>query len=160
MKLATCFPLFLAAAVLSCTVSAQETEIKRKDVPPVVLAAFDNAYSSVKVLEWEKEIHGGKLYYEAETVDGKVSRNVLYSPDGTLAQIAEKVSLQELPAAVTESVKRQYTNASIRAAFRISHANLVEYGLSLSGGGPKKVVVNADGTIASTEGKTALERNP
>lgn len=62
MKLATCCTMFLAAAVLCCSVSAQETEIKRKDVPPVVLAAFDKAYSSVKVLEWEKEIHGGKLY--------------------------------------------------------------------------------------------------
>lgn len=86
MNLANPSALFLAAALLSYSASAQETEISRKDVPPVVLAAFNKVYGSAKVLEWEKEIYGGKLYYEAETVDGKVSRNILYSPDGTVAR--------------------------------------------------------------------------
>lgn len=160
MKLIKFSTMFVAAAVLCCAVSAQETEIKRKDVPPIVLAAFDKTYSTAKVLEWEKEIHGGKLYYEAETVEGKVSRNVLYAPDGTLVQVAEKTAAADVPAPIVQAVKRQYPNASIRAAYKVTHADVVEYGLSLSGGGPKKLVVNADGTIASTEGKTALERNP
>lgn len=152
--------LFLATTIMCCAAFAQETEIKRKDVPPVVLSAFGKAYSGAKVLEWEKEIHGGKLFYEAETVDGKVSRNILYSPDGSVAQVEQKIAVGDIPPAVVEAVKRKYPNASIHNAHKVTHADVVEYGLSLNGGEKKKVVVNADGTIASTEGKTALDRNP
>jgi hypothetical protein len=69
---------------------AQETEVAKKDVPPQVLAAFNKAYPNDKVLEWQKEIHSGKQYYEAETVDAKVARNVMYKPDGKLAQTEER----------------------------------------------------------------------
>lgn len=58
---------------------------------------------------------------------------------------------------MTETVKRQYASASVRAASKVTHAEIVEYSLSLSGGAPKKIVVSADGTIASTEGETALD---
>ncbi len=138
MNLANPSALFLAAALLSYSASAQETEISRKDVPPVVLAAFNKVYGSAKVLEWEKEIHGGKLYYEAETVDGKVSRNILYSPDGTVAQVAAKITPQDLPAAVMDSMKVQFPNATVRSAYKVTHADTVEYGLSLSGSKQKK----------------------
>ena len=158
MKPTKYFTMIVFAVVLCCAASAQETEIKRKDVPRIILAAFDKAYSTVKVLEWEKEIHGGKLYYEAETVDGKISRNLLYAPDGTLAQITEKVDSMALPVAVTDRIKQQYPTATIRAAYKVTHADLIEYSIALSGRGPKKIVANAEGTIVSTDGKTALER--
>lgn len=147
MKLIKYSTIFVVTAVLCCAASAQETEFNRKDVPPVVLAAFDKTYSTAKVLEWEKEIHGGQIYYEAETVEGKVSRNVLYAPDGILAQVIEKVTLKDLPPSVTEGVKRQYSTATIRAAYKVTHADTVEYGLSLRGAAP-------------TDAKTSLERNP
>ena len=150
--------LAVAAASLSCTVSAQETEIARKDVPPAVLASLEKAYPSAKVLEWEKEIHGGKLYYEAETVDGKVPRNILYSPDGTVVQIEEKIAADEIPTAVADAAKRQYPNATIRSAHKIIHGDTLEYALALTGGKQRKVAMHADGTIASSEGKTAIDR--
>jgi hypothetical protein len=151
--------MFVAVTFICCLAQAQETEISHRDVPPVVLAAFEKVYASAKVLEWEKEIYNGKLYYEAETVDGKVPRNILYSPDGTVAQIVEKIAPGDLPSAVTEGVKRQYPNATIRGSQKITYADATEYGLSLSGSKQKKVMMSADGTVASAEGKTAIERN-
>lgn len=151
--------LLVAAACVSCVVSAQETEIARKDVPPAVLAAFDKVYPTAKVLEWEKEIHNGKLYYEAETVEGKLPRNVLYIPDGTIAQIEEKIAANEVPTTVANAVKRRYPKASIRSAHKITHGISVEYALALKGGNQKRVVMHADGTIASNDGKTAIDRN-
>lgn len=149
----------VASIAICCTVSAQETEISRRDVPTAVLAAFEKAYPNAKVLEWEKEIHSGKLYYEAETVDGKVPRNILYSPDGVVAQVEEKIAANEIPAAVTESVKRQYPNASIRSAEKVTRNGTAEYALGLKGANQKKIVMRADGTIASKEGKKAIDRN-
>jgi len=92
-------------------------------------------------------------------VDSKVPRNILFLPDGTVAQVAEKIAPKGLPAPVTDAVKRQYPNATIRSAMKVTHADVVEYGLALSGGNQKRVVISGDGTVASTEGKKALERN-
>jgi hypothetical protein len=150
--------VLLTVSLLFAAARAQETEVSRKDVPPAVLAAFDKAYASAKVLEWEKEIHAGKVYYEAETVDAKVSRNVMYSPDGTVAQIVEKIAMKDLPGSVAESLKRLYPTATVKSAQKVIHADVIEYGLALSAGNPKKVIMAADGTIASTDGKTAFER--
>lgn len=159
MTLTKHFSVLVAVASICCTVYAQETEISRRDVPPAVLAAVEKAYPNAKVLEWEKEIHSGKLYYEAEAVDGKVPRNILYSPDGGVAQITEKVGISDIPAPVVEGVKRQYPKASIRSAQKVTNGEVVEYALSLNGANQKRVVIRADGTIASSEGKTAVDRN-
>jgi hypothetical protein len=94
-------------------------------------------------------------------VDGKVARNVLYSPDGSTAQAEEKIAPKDLPQAVTDAVKQQYPAASVRSAYKVSHLDATEYALSMSGGAsPSKLVVSAQGTIVSTEGKKALDRNP
>ena len=58
--------MLVAVASICCALSAQE-DIPRRDVPAAVLAAYDKAYPGAMVLEWDKEIHSGKLYYEAET---------------------------------------------------------------------------------------------
>lgn len=154
------FTMLIAVVSICSVLSAQETEISRRDVPPPILAAFDKAYPRAKVLEWEKEIHNGKVYYEAETVDGKIPRNVLYSPDGTVAQIEEKIAVSEIPPAVAQAVKKNYSNSTIRSAHKVTQGDMVEYALGLRGGNPKEVVIRADGTIASNEGKTAIDRGP
>ena len=159
MNLTKHLTMLAAVAPICFAVSARETEISRRDVPPVVLAAFDKAYPSAKVLEWEKEIHSGKLYYEAETVDGKVPRNILYSPDGTVAQVEEKIAASEVPAAVVQGVTRQDPNATISTAAKVTHNGVMEYALNLKGANQKRVVMSADGTVASSEGKKAIDRN-
>lgn len=159
MNLVKYFTMLAAIASICCAVSVQETEISRKDVPPAVIATFEKAYPNAKVLEWEKEIHSGKLYYEAEIVDGKVPRNILYSPDGIVAQVEEKIAASEIPAAVVEGVKRQYPNASIRSAEKVTRNGFTEYALELKGANQKKIAMRVDGTVASNEGKKAIDRN-
>lgn len=156
MKIKAFFTAFCAISIIF----AQETEVSRKDVPPAVLSSFSKAYPNAKVLEWEKEIHGGKLYYEAETVEEKVARNVLFSPDGSTVQIEEKVAPKDLPLVVADSVKQQYPGATIRSAYKVSHLDVTEYALTMSGASPSKLVVNTEGLIVSKEGKKALYRNP
>lgn len=159
MSLKKHFSMLVAVVSICCAVSAQETEISRRDVPPAVLAAFGKAYPNAKVLEWEKEIHSGKLYYEAETVDGKMPRNILYSPDGDVAQVEEKIAAKEIPGAVVEGVKRQYPKATVSTAEKVTHNGATEYVLKLKGANQKSAVIRADGTVASSEGKKAIDRN-
>ena len=159
LKIKTFFTAFCAISIFASAVSAQETEISRRDVPPAVLSAFSKDYPNAKVLEWEKEIQGGTLYYEAETVDGKLARNIMYSPDGSTAQVEEKVAPKDLPQTVTDAVKQQYPNATVRSANKVTHLDVTEYSLSMSGSAPSKLVLSSDGTIVSKEGKKALDRN-
>lgn len=160
MKIKTVFATFCAITVLCCAAHAQETEVSRKDVPPAVLATFNKDYPQAKVLEWEKEIHGGKVYYEAETIDGKVARNVLYAPDGSTAQVEEKIVPKDLPQAVTDTLQQQFSGATIRSGYKVSHLGVTEYALTMSGPSPSKLILTSDGTLVSKEGKKALDRNP
>jgi hypothetical protein len=154
--------LYLIVATLACAAAAvwaQETEVAKKDVPPPVLAAFNKEYPNAKVLEWEKEIHSGKQYYEAETVDGKVARNVMYTPDGRLVLTEEKITVNEVPAAVTDSVRKQFPKALITGAKKYAGDGGVEYALDLKGANQKRVVIRGNGTLASADGKVAIDRN-
>ena len=159
MKIKAILIVCCAVILFTCVAFAQETEVSRKDVPPAVLSTFNKDYPNAKVLEWEKEIHGGKLYYEAETIDGKIARNVMYSLDGSTAQVEEKVTPKDLPETVADAVKQQYPSARIRSAYKVSHLDVTEYALSMSGASPSKLVVSTEGIIVSKEGKKALDRN-
>ena len=92
-------------------------------------------------------------------LDGKVPRNILYTPDGTAVNVEEGIAVKDIPAAVVEAVKRQYPDASIRSAEKVTHGDVLEYKLALKGGNQKKVVMRADGTVASSGGKTAIDRD-
>ena len=84
----------------------------------------------------------------------------MYSPDGTTAQVEEKIAIKDLPQAVGDIVKQQYPRATIRSAYKVSHLNATEYGLSMGGSGsPAKLVVSTEGIIVSKEGKKALDGN-
>ena len=159
MKSIRQFTILIALVSVGSLLSAQETDIPRRDVPPPVLAAFDKAYPHAKVLEWEREIHNGKVYYEAETVDGKIPRNVLYFPDGTVAQIEEKMAVNEVPPVVAQAAKNGFPKSTIRSAHKVTQGDTVEYALELKGVKQKEIVIRADGTIASNEGKTAIDRS-
>ena len=81
----------------SLSVSAQESKIKEKDVPQAVIAAFKSAYPNATVRGYAKEKENGKLFYEIESKDGATMRDLLYNPDGTVAEIEETVAATDLP---------------------------------------------------------------
>ena len=56
-------------------------------------------------------------------------------------------------------MKRQYPNATVRSASKVTNNGTAEYALELKGAKQKKVVMCSDGTIASSEGKKAIDRN-
>ena len=67
LSLAAAF-VFTGAFILQTSL-AQEKEIKRKDVPKAVLAAFAKAYPNAKAREFSMDKENGKTMYEIESVD-------------------------------------------------------------------------------------------
>ena len=78
--------LFFCAGSLMLAGCANEFDITASDVPPAVIAAFQQKYPSAKVSEWEVEKADGHLMFSAEfKLDGK-NKQAGYKPDGTFVE--------------------------------------------------------------------------
>ncbi len=117
----------LALTIFGVGVVLGDEKLSRKDVPSAVLAAFQKAFPHATVKGYGSEKEGDKLFYEIESLEGKMTRDVLYSPDGTVVEVEESLAEGELPQAVTQSVKRQYPNAVITTAERTTRGTIVTY---------------------------------
>ena len=122
--------LGLAASIvslLSFSAIAQEVQVKKKQVPPAVLAAFKSAYPQATIRGFSREKENGKVYYEVESVEGETSRDVLYNPDGTVAEIEESIAVGDLPAAAPEALRAKYPGAVVTRAEKITRGDITEY---------------------------------
>ena len=127
---------FLVGAVLAIGVSAsaQEAQVKEKDVPAAVIAAFRSAYPNATIRGYAREKENGKTFYEIESKEGDKTRDVLYNPDGTVAEMEESVTATELPAAAQEAIHSKYPRAVITKAERVTVGSKVGYEVSAKQG--------------------------
>ena len=87
-----------------------------KILPPAVLAAFKTSYPHAVIKGTSKETEKGVTYYEIESVDGKMNRDLLYTADGKVAEVEESVAPGALPAAVTQALAKAYPGYKILKA--------------------------------------------
>jgi Putative beta-lactamase-inhibitor-like, PepSY-like len=107
--------------------AAQESKVKEKDVPPAVIAAFKAAYPNATIKGYAKEKENGKLFYEIESKDGAAARDILYNPDGTVAEVEETIAASDLPAAAQEALQSKYPKAVVTKAEKTTQGDKVEY---------------------------------
>jgi hypothetical protein len=152
MKIKQSVILVLGMLCFSVALRGQDQKVSSRDVPEPVRTALAKTYPNAKVSNWDKEIFEGKVVYEAEGVtDGKITRNIMYSPEGKVVQAEETVPVTDLPASITGTVSKQYPKAAIQSAEKRMHGETVEYVLRLKGAAVKKVVVDSDAKIVSTK---------
>jgi hypothetical protein len=84
-----------------------------KVLPPAVLDAFQKAYPKAVIRGASKETEKGVTYYEVESVDGKMNRDLLYTADGKTVEIEETVVPGALPSAVLKSLDKAYPGCKI-----------------------------------------------
>jgi uncharacterized membrane protein YkoI len=94
----------------------EEAEEGVEALPPAVLAAFKTSYPHAVIKGTSKETEKGVTYYEIESVDGKMNRDLLYTADGKAAEIEESVAPGALPAAVTQALAKAYPGYKILKA--------------------------------------------
>jgi hypothetical protein len=114
-------------SLLFLSAFAQEVKLKKKQVPRAVIAAFTSAYPNATVRGYAREKENGKVFYEVESVEGQVTRDVLYNPDGTVAEIEEGIAVGDLPAAASEAFLAKYHGAVITKAEKITRGDVTEY---------------------------------
>lgn len=147
---------FIGIAIFLSSVAAfsQESKIREKEVPQAVLTAFKTAYPNATVRGYAKEKENGKLFYEIESKDGATMRDVLYNPDGTVAEIEETVAVSDLPAAAQQLIQTKYPRAVVTKAEKSTQGDKVQYEVSARRGRQRiSLVFDADGKLLKNTGR-------
>jgi uncharacterized membrane protein YkoI len=128
--------------------AAQESKVKEKDVPQAVIDAFKSAYPNATIRGYAREKEHGKLFYEIESKEGPTMRDILYNPDGTVAEIEETVAARDLPAAAQQLMQSKYPNAVVSKAEKVTRSDKIEYEV-IAKHGKKRInlVFDADGRV-------------
>ena len=114
-------------SLLSFIAFAQEVKLKKKQVPRAVISAFESAYPQATIRGFAREKENGKVYYEVESGEGQMTRDVLYNPDGTVAEIEESIPAGDLPADAQEALRAKYPGSVVTKVERITRGNVTEY---------------------------------
>ena len=98
--------------------SARGQKLNESQVPAAVKTAFEKKYPSVKA-SWDKEYAN----YEANFKhDGKAMSAVI-DKNGTIVETETDIPVTDLPKAVQDYIKKNYSGVKIEEAARIVKAN-------------------------------------
>ncbi|MDE3059182.1 MAG: PepSY-like domain-containing protein [Bacteroidota bacterium] len=152
MKTLKVFSLLSVAAILlptaSTTILAQEKKISEKELPAAVLSSFHKAYPKAEITGASTETEKGKKYFEIESMDGSVRRDLLFTSAGTIAEIEETIPSSELPGGALQAIEKKISGAKVNRAEKVISGSRVSYELSVTGtNGKYGVILNKDGKI-------------
>jgi hypothetical protein len=108
-------------------ISFADEKLAKKDVPSAVVAAFEKAYPKATVRGYGKEKENGKTFYEVESSEGTISRDVLFTPEGKIVEVEESMPPSELPQAISKAFLGKFPKATITKAEKIMHDNKTGY---------------------------------
>jgi hypothetical protein len=119
--------------------------VNLKVLPPAVLAAFEKTYPKAVIRGASKETKKGATYYEVESVDGKMNRDLLYTADGKAVEVEEALAPGALPAAVLKALDNAYPGCKILKAEDLLKGGQKLFELAIEVNG-KKMGVTIDPT--------------
>jgi uncharacterized membrane protein YkoI len=97
--------LVIALATFSAA-QAQEKKLKREQLPPAVEKTVAEQSKGATIVGFATEVEHGKRFYEAELkVDGR-GKDILMDKNGNIVEVEEEVSMDSLPDAVKEGLKK------------------------------------------------------
>lgn len=142
-----CSQLFIICIAALATVVAQETKIKRSELPRAVEKAVADQTHGAVIGGFSKEIENGQTYYEVEmTVDGH-SKDVLMNTAGAVVEVEEEVAFNSLPKTVQDGLRARVLGGRVGKVESITkHNQRVAYEAHVTTGGRKmEIQVGPDG---------------
>lgn len=109
--------MFIAAGIM-ISLAACAQKMKEADVPSAVKDAFKKAHSDAKEVKWEME----GANFEAEFEIGEVDQSAVYDTSGKLIETEVEIKVEELPAGVRDYISKNYKDAKIKEATKITDA--------------------------------------
>lgn len=103
------FRFFGAAIAIGLAFSianAQEKKIKREQLPPAVEQTVAKESQGATIKGFATEVEHGQRFYEASLIVNSHSKDILIDKAGKIVEVEEEVSIDSLPAAVQDALKR------------------------------------------------------
>jgi hypothetical protein len=130
----------------------EEQTIKQKDVPEVILSAFKKSYPKSTIKGYSKETEEGRIFFEIESSEGKINRDVIYNPDGTIVSIEETLPLSKVPEPVRTSLKKEFPKAKVLKSEKIIKGTDIQYEFVVqSSKKSTEVVIDTHGKVIKKE---------
>jgi hypothetical protein len=144
--------LILAFLMWFTPCAAQEVTVTEKEVPSAVLTAFRNMFPGAEVKEYCREEEDGKALYEVSFTFKEEKYDVTYTPEGAVDAIEKTISVEALPAAIKEAIKKKLPHCSIQTAEEIKQGGKTFYEVkSVDASGEKEKIYElkftADGKL-------------
>jgi len=105
--------LLVSGLFLTGIVLAQETKIKRSDLPPAVEKTVAEVSKDATIKGFNKEKEGGKLSYEVEMLANGHTKDVQIDPTGVVTEIEEEVAFDALTPGVQAGLNTKADGAKI-----------------------------------------------
>ena len=133
------------AVALTLTATAQTIPVDK--VPAQVMAAYSAKFPKAEKARWEME--DAKEYEVIFTFNG-TEHSALFDPDGKWVETESEISISSLPAAVTQSIAKQFGIYKIKKAETVERLSGTNYEVELVNEGKvKEVAFSAKGKIIS-----------
>ncbi|WP_316841834.1 PepSY-like domain-containing protein [Pedobacter gandavensis] len=137
--------LLLAVALLFSGLTYAQ-DIPAKDVPLEVRNSFQKAFPNATKVEWELK---GDLY-NADFDIGRRDHEVWFTNKGAIVKHKKEISAKELPVAVSNVIKKNYTGYRIDDVDQFQEGKVILYKVELKKvGDEKKIVFDAKGGIVN-----------
>jgi hypothetical protein len=152
MKRSITSPLIPGIVMLLCVqpdpAMTQEKQVQRRDIPPAIIDAFRTTYPDAVIKGFSKEFEGGRTFFEVESMNRKKSLDVLYTHDGSVAEIEEGIDAGELPAAVKKTAMTEAGADKIARTEKKTAGSTITYEIGiLRGKHIREIVIDEQGNL-------------
>lgn len=131
-----------------------EKKLTKRDLPAAVLAAFEKSYPKAVIQGVGSEKEDSAAYFEVESIDGAVKRDILYATDGTVHEVEESVTMKDLPEAARQSISKDYPHEKIDRVEKITRGSEMTFEVKIGKGKEKmEIVFDAAGKTIKKENK-------
>ena len=118
----------LVVGVLFCVAPAQERKINRSQLPPAVEQTVKRESAGATIKGFATEVERGQKLYEASLVVNGRTKDILIDRQGNIVEVEEQVSIDSLPAAVQDALRKNAGRGTISVVESLTkNGQLVAY---------------------------------
>ena len=150
------FVIISLSLIIATSVQAKDKKIAKKNLPAAVLSAFQKSYPNATIKGQSKEKENKTTYFEIESVDGKINRDILYTADGNATEIEETISKNDLPSDTQSFLKSTYAKSKIVKMEQVTKDSTIGYEIKIQTGKKvKELSFDATGKVIKKDAKKA-----
>ena len=118
----------LVVGVLFWVAPAQERKINRSQLPPAVEQTVAKESEGATIKGFATEVEHGQKLYEASLIVNGHTKDILIDRQGNIVEVEEQVSIDSLPAAVQDALRKNAGRGTISVIESLTkNGHLVAY---------------------------------